>query len=132
MKSPIVFRAVFRQPKGGLNPSGLKMSAPIEVELYHSKIDPPEWRARSLPSRIDFRQICGQREFTTLEQQIELHFFVEKLSPWEAYDVRTGCGLNSDEWAIDQQGKPHLTEIFHANQKSRSEAIRESRKANAR
>lgn len=125
VKCPIVFRAVFRQPKGGLNPSGLKMAAPVEVELYRCRIDPPEWRARSLPSRIDFRAISGQREFRTLEEQIELHFFAEKLTPWQVFDSIAKRALEPDEWAIDPHGKPYVTPMYRENEKARAAARKE-------
>ena len=43
MKSRIVLRAEFQQPKE----STMKLSAAVAVEIYHAKIGPPaEWRAR--------------------------------------------------------------------------------------
>ena len=46
MKSPIVFRSEFQQPKN----SPMRIAARIGVELHHVAIGPPaEWRAPSCP-----------------------------------------------------------------------------------
>jgi hypothetical protein len=73
MKSPIVFRCDFRQPKGPvMNPLGIKMNVPIPVEIYHARSAPPqEWRVRRPGTKVLFK-IAPQQSPGILQSQIEM------------------------------------------------------------
>jgi len=108
MKSPVIFRAIFQQPRE----STFKLSAPIGVEVYHNRVQPPqEWKARSPGTRIDFKQISAQATASTLMRQIELLHFETKLADWEAFDrtQEPPRKLSKEDWHTDTKGNTVLT-----------------------
>lgn len=119
MKSPIVFRASFRQPKGVVNPTGIKLTAIVEVEIYQSRVGNSragsalaEWRARRPGTTNDFK-ITPQSDYRTLQTQISGMCFEEQLSAWQACDSSDGFKvLRSDCWYLDSTGRPCLTESY--------------------
>jgi hypothetical protein len=124
MKSPIVFRATFRQPLGALNPIGAKLNCDIGVEVYHLKIGPPaQWGARRPGTIHVFEEITPQTTPAELKRQIAGVFFEKQVSPWEAFDATIPGKpelLQSDEWATDSQGKVHITKL---RRQRKSEAL---------
>ena len=110
MKSPIVFRASFKQPIGMW-----KISAPVWVEVFHAKVGPPsEWRVRRPGVNVLFTQIGPQNTPRELKNQIAGVFFETQLTDWEAYDLTFPERpelLQSDEWSTDSQGKVFITEL---------------------
>jgi hypothetical protein len=114
VRSSIVFRATFEQPTGALNPAGIKMAGPVEVEIYHQTIGPPaEWRVRRPGTRNDFRLITPQSTPDTLKKQMDL-FFRTQLAPWEAFDNKQSPPrvLEASDWRTDKDGKVFLTESY--------------------
>lgn len=112
MKSPIVFRAHFRQPKGPLNPMHLPMPGTIEVEIYQARSKPPqEWKARKPGSKLDFK-IIAQGTPQVLMSMLELHHFEERMSEWEAYDTTWTPAklLQRSEWKLCSDGQVMYTE----------------------
>ncbi len=114
MKSPIVFRASFEQPKGPLNPSGWKIPGPVYLEIYQAKVSPPQWRTRGLVGRSDFARITPQSSPATLKAQILGVFFERQLSDWAAFDgsMSPARPLASSDWATDASGKVYVTESY--------------------
>lgn len=118
MKSPVIFRASFRDPQW----AAIKVPCPIEVEIYRHSVGPPgEWRARRPGTRIEFTQITPQSRASTLMRQIEKVHFSLQLTPWAAFDK--SCEppelLKSDEWGEDTKGVVYLKEIPRERVKER-------------
>jgi hypothetical protein len=112
VKSPIVLRADFRQPKGALNPLDVKMAGTIPVELYQARsTSPQEWRAHRPGTKTDFR-IGSQQSAKVLQSQIELHFFEERLTEWIAFDTTWNppVQLERSEWTYTMEDGLKLTE----------------------
>lgn len=108
MKSPIVFRAEFQQPKGAI-----KLASRIAVEVYQSRVSPGEWKARRPGTRIDFANITPQSTPLTIMRQIPLLNFETQLTEWEAFDsLQNGRLLLFDDWQYDPKGLPYLTESY--------------------
>ncbi len=112
MKSPIVFRAEFQQPKGAI-----KLASRIAVEVYQSrvgdKVSPGEWKARRPGTRIEFANITPQSTPLTIMRQIPLLNFETQLTEWEAFDsLQNGRLLLFDDWQYDPKGLPYLTESY--------------------
>jgi hypothetical protein len=125
MRSPVIFRATFQQPRE----STFKLSAPIGVEVYHNRVQPPqEWKARSPGTRIDFKQISAQATANTLMRQIELLHFETKLTDWEAFDRTQDPSrkLSKEDWHTDTKGNTVLT--LEYQEKVKAEAARASEK----
>jgi hypothetical protein len=125
MRSPVIFRATFQQPRE----STFKLSAPIGVEVYHNRVQPPqEWKARSPGTRIDFKQIAAQATASTLMRQIELLHFETKLTDWEAFDRTQDPPrkLSKEDWHTDTKGNTVLT--LEYQEKVKAEAARDSEK----
>ena len=134
MKSPVIFRATFQQPRE----STFKLSAPIGVEVYHNRVQPPqEWKARSPGTRIDFKQISAQATANTLMRQIELLHFETKLTDWEAFDrtQEPPRKLSKEDWHTDTKGNTVLTLEYEDKLKAeagrRTEKLIEERKTRA-
>jgi hypothetical protein len=111
MKSPIVFRAEFQQPKN----SPMRIAARIGVELYHVAIGPPaEWRARVPGAKIAFKDIAGQGSPATLKRQISDIHFEKQLTEWQAFDSRQEPPrlLEKYDWYEDKDGKVFLTNSY--------------------
>jgi hypothetical protein len=112
MKSPVIFRAVFEQPKGALNPSGWKLTGPVRVEIFQFKVSPAQWKARA--GAHVFEKISAQSTHTTLMNQIKGLYFEKQLEPWKAFDAtipERPEELQEDEWAVDPKGRVYLTEL---------------------
>jgi hypothetical protein len=124
MKSPIVFRCDFRQPKGPvMNPLGIKMNVPIPVEIYHARSAPPqEWRVRRPGTKVLFK-IAPQQSPGILQSQIEMHCFEVRVGNWKAFDTRCDPPREvlADEWRFDQLGAPHFTELYEARRRAERE-----------
>ena len=114
MKSPVIFRALFRHPSGSLNPAGFKMNIDIEVEVYCAKSGPPaEWCARRPGTKILF-DVTPQSTAETLKRQLDGIHFEHRVGPWLAYDATFASKpelLQDDEWATDPKGHVYITEI---------------------
>jgi len=113
MKSPVIFRASFHQPKRGpLNPSGMKLPGTVEVEVYNTKVGPPpEWKVRRPGTRNEF-PVTPQSRASTMQGQVALQF-VSQVGEWQAFDASCTppAALLADEWATDSNGKVYITEI---------------------
>lgn len=108
MKSPIVFRATFQQPKE----TRMKMPGVYRVEVYRAKIGPPAaWRARSVDTGVEFNRITAQSTPQTLMKQIEAVHFETQVSLWEAFDIRQSPArmLEAEDYTIDKAGLPILS-----------------------
>jgi hypothetical protein len=123
MKSPVVFRAEFRQSRN----VSIKLSAAITVEVYRAKIGPPgEWRARRPGTRIDFPAITPQSTAATLMRQIAHVHFQTQVSGWLAYDIQQDPPrlLLSEDFATDKDGRVYLTKSYREKlQQERTEKI---------
>ena len=135
MKSRIVLRAEFQQPKE----STMKLSAPVAVEIYHAKIGPPaEWRARRPGTTVDFKRITAQSTPQTLMHQIADVHFEKQLSEWKAFDILMEPPrlLAPDEWTFDKatgnaMPTPHYFDVLKEEGRKRSEELISERKAKA-
>jgi hypothetical protein len=108
MKSPIVFRASFE----GLKSTTFRLPGLIEVEIFHAKIDSPQWRARRPGTRIEFN-FTPQSTAETLRNQVELLYFDRRVTDWEAYDsLPPERKLGPSDWATDKDGKVYLTQSY--------------------
>jgi hypothetical protein len=114
MKSPVVFRAEFIQPIGALNPGRIKMSAPVEVEVFHAKVSPATWAARRPGKRVLFDKITPQSTAAQLMKQIELLYFERKFCDWRPFDSNQEPPrlLKEGEWGTDSKGGVFLTEYY--------------------
>ena len=108
MKSPIVFRATFEQPKH----SAMVVRAGIQVEVYQAKLG--EWRARRPNTKILFSDVTPQSTADQLMRQIELLGFERRISDWTAYDNsdHQPSLLAQTDWYTDQYGTPRLTDEY--------------------
>jgi len=127
VKSPIVFRAQFRGPKGPLNPSGWTVPGLISVEIFHARAKPSEWQARNPDTGVLFK-ITGQILPSSLMEQIELHYFEKQESFWQAHDSQTWPvsgrfrPLSDNDYYIDSSGNPILKDEYrHTRQAERTE-----------
>ena len=134
MKSPIIFRASFQQPKE----STFKVPGSIVVEVYHARVaSPQEWKARRPGTRIDFPHIAAQSTASTLQRQIELLHFEKRLTDWEAFDRTQEPPrlLKREDWHTDPQGNTTLTVEYQdklkAEETARGEKLIQERKARA-
>jgi hypothetical protein len=116
MKSPIVFRADFQQPRE----SAMRIPAVIGVEVYQSLVGraggPGEWKARRPGTRIDFPRITPQSRPETLMRQIPLVNFETQLTGyWQAFDSRQSPPRPIEkgrDWRFDKDGKPQFTQEY--------------------
>ena len=79
----ISFRAVFDQPIGVLNPMGLKLPAPLPVELVGSGT---KWEAQSIagPKPRKFDKLRKFASLTDAKQSVQ-DAFQTQLEPWQAW-----------------------------------------------
>jgi hypothetical protein len=109
MKSPVVFRAQFMQPRGTW-----PLPTPVSVEIFHAKVGPPaQWRARRPGTKIEF-PFTAQSTASTLEEQIENLYFEKRVSEWVAFDTSFDPPrrLNPSDWRQDPQGKIVFTDSY--------------------
>jgi len=110
MKSPVVFRANFEQPKNVT----MRLPGAVTVEVFHAKVGPPaEWRARRPGTKNEF-PYTAQSVASTLKEQIEILYFERRVSDWLAYDTRFDPPriLNDSDWRQDQEGKICLSASY--------------------
>lgn len=126
MKSPIIFRAEFHQPKGALNPLGAKMPGNIAIELYQAKAGTPaEWRARRPNTRSEFA-ITPQSQVITLQNQMVPMFFKEQVSEWTAFDSRWSpprALVKGEDYRIDSEGRPVFTREYEEKKRDELNAL---------
>lgn len=114
MKCPIVFRGIFRDPKGPLDTGGFRLPGNVIVEIYQEAVGPPaEWRARRPGTKNDFK-ITPQSAYKTLQNQISGLCFGVTVTPWQAFDSAQypARPLFEDEWLTTADGKPFLTDAY--------------------
>jgi hypothetical protein len=111
MRSPIVFRASFQQPKNSV----MRLSAEIAVEVYHERIGPPAaWRARVPGKRILFKDIAEQGVPGILMRQIAAVHFERQVKEWQAYDRSQDPPrlLDKTDWYEDRLGQVYLSDGY--------------------
>ena len=114
MKSPVVFRAVFTQPIGPLNPSRYRMPGHVPVEVFQERIGPPaEWRVRNPANGRVFNKITPQSNPETLNNQM-LFYFEKQVGDWIAYhkDGSLYSELTRADWYVDDKGRAILTDAY--------------------
>jgi hypothetical protein len=111
MKSTIVFRAEFQQPRR----TTFQLKASVPVEVYHSKVGPPaQWSARTPDGKVEFTTITPQSTPRTLMGQIETVHFERQITPWRALDISKSPPrlLESEDWMTDPKGAVFTTERY--------------------
>lgn len=139
MKCPIVFRASFKGSKGPMK-GGFAFPGEYEIEAYQARVGnppPAEWKARHPATKVDYKGITPQSTFPILQRQIGGVCFENCTKDWEAFDSRQSPirKLKSDEWELDKEGRPYLTEhyldVLKAEEVNRRDAQIAARKAKA-
>lgn len=80
----VTFRAIFEQPKGKLNPMGLKLPGPMPVEIFGSG---EKWQARSLSAHpVVYKNL---QRFTTPEQGMYVvqDSFERQVEAWQMWGI---------------------------------------------
>ena len=121
MKSPIVFRGWFQQPKH----IAMKFTAEIGVELYHARVGPPAaWGARAIGSRVGFSYIGEQSTPFVLRSQTELKFETQ-VRGWQVLDSSQSPPrvLERNDWYEDAKGSVFLSDSYREKlERERKEA----------
>jgi hypothetical protein len=139
VKCPIVFRASFKGARGPMR-VGFEYRGEYEIEAYQARVGnppPSEWKARHPTTKVDYKGITPQTTFPILQRQIGGVCFETCTRDWEAFDSRQSPirKLKSDEWELDKEGIPFLTEhyldVLKAEEVNRRDAQIAARKAKA-
>lgn len=102
----VFYRATFVQPlQGVLNPMGLKLRTPIEVDLYESPRG--SWCARSAETGNRWDAIIAQHGVESGKKWIA-DLFEKQVSPWQMYGDH-GRPLKAEEVLV-KDGKVYLLE----------------------
>jgi len=114
----LIYRAIFTQPIGTLNPAGFTFNGPVEVEIRKTGDD---WAAFKPGSKDQFEPITPQISVDGLKSQMNL-YFAKQISSWQTYQVEPArppyihCELLAPvQFYVDPQGRAHR----RANQKGK-------------
>jgi hypothetical protein len=99
------YRAQFQQPLGALNPLGVKLSSPIDVELFEEKAK--SWRARR-PGTKSLFDIPAHADLDTLRDQMTPQYFASQLTQWRVF--YNGQMLQHCDYRTATDGRVYLYE----------------------
>jgi len=101
----LAYRAQFRQPTGALNPMGLKLAIPVDVEVFEAKIG--QWTLRSPVTNAVFTELPACASATEARRQAAANF-TEQIGDWQPFH---GCEpILPADFVIKDDGKAYLLE----------------------